>query len=86
MKTKTSTKKMKIIAAIITVLSIMFVSLGFIGVYLVSEITVESLYLDLTKILLILNLILLVIYRELWKQEKNKVKYSKEYTFMVSRK
>jgi uncharacterized membrane protein YbhN (UPF0104 family) len=86
MKTKTSTKKMKIIATIITLLSILFVSLGFIGVYLASEITVESLYLDLTKVLLVLNLILLVIYRELWKQEKNKVKYSKEYTFMVSRK
>ena len=86
MKTKTSTKQMKIIATIITLLSILFVSLGFIGVYLASEITVESLYLDLTKVLLVLNLILLVIYRELWKQEKNKVKYSKEYTFMVSRK
>lgn len=86
MKPKTSTKKMKIIAVTITILSILFVSLGFIGVYLASEMTVESLYLDLTKVLLILNLVLLIVYRELWKQEKNKLKYSREYTFMVSRK
>ncbi len=77
---------MKLIATMITILSLMFVSLGLIGVYLTSEMTVESLYLDLTKVLLVLNLALLVIYRELWKQEKNKIRYSKEYTFMVSRK
>lgn len=86
MKLKTSTKKMKLIAAMITILSLMFVSLGFVGLYLTSEITVETLYLDLTKVLLVINLVLLVIYRELWKQEKNKVRYSREYTFMVSRK
>jgi len=77
---------MKLIAAMITILSLMFVSLGFVGLYLTSEITVETLYLDLTKVLLVINLVLLVIYRELWKQEKNKVRYSREYTFMVSRK
>ena len=86
MKTNTSTKKMKLIATMITLLSLMFVSLGFIGVYLTSEVTVEVLYLDVTKVLLGFNLLLLMIYRELWKQEKNKIKFTKEYTLLVSRK
>lgn len=86
MNTKTSTKKMKLIATMITVLSLLFVSLSFIGVYLSSEMNTDALYMNLTKFLLVLNLLLLVIYRDLWKQEKNKFKYSNEYTFMVSRK
>jgi len=77
---------MKLIATVITTLSLMFVLLSFVGIYLASEMSIETLYLNLTKLLLFLNLLLLIIYRELWKQEKNKFKYSKEYTFMVSRK
>lgn len=86
MKTKASQKRIKRIGVIITVLALLFTLLSFVGFYMISTVEIETLYVDLTKVLLVLDLILILIYNELLKQEKNNFKYSNEYTFMVSRK
>ena len=86
MKPRKTTKRMKKIASIMTVLAITFVVLSFVGFYLSSDARIEETYTNLTKLVLVFNLTLLMVFRELWKQEKNRFKYSNEYTFMVSRK
>ena len=86
MKAKASTNRMKKIGITINVLALIFIALSFTGFYLSSELAVEKVYLNITKLLLVFNLTLLCVFRELWKQEKNRIRYSREYTFMVSRK
>lgn len=85
MSTQSITRKTRTIGGIITGLVLLFIGLSFVGVYLISQVQTEVLYVNLIKLALVMNMVFLVIYREFWKREINKYKRSNEYTFMVKR-
>lgn len=85
MKAKTSQKRIHTLNKLIVASALLFVVVSFIGFYM-SITEIELLYINLIKGILILDLLFMIVGNQLIKDEKNKYKYSHEYTFMVSRK
>ena len=85
MKAKASQKRIYRLNKIILISALLFIVLSFIGFYM-SISKIEMLYLNLTKGLLVVDMVFMLVCNELVKEEKNRYKYSHEYTFMVSRK
>lgn len=70
----------------VIILSILFVVLSYTGVHLIWADGVDSFYKYIIQVLLVFNLILLFVFRELWKQERNRMRYFGHYTLTASRK
>jgi len=84
MKAKTSQKRIYRLNRIILLSALLFIVLSFIGFYMsISEI--EMIYLNFTKGLLVVDLVFMLVCNEVVKEEKNRYKYSHQYTFMVNR-
>jgi cation transport ATPase len=85
-KVKASQKRIMRSITVISILVILFIMISFIGFYLSSKEKNQGMYLDLIRLLMIFDVVLILIFWEFLKEEKIKQKRARNYTIRAAQK
>lgn len=83
---KNSNHKKRNLELVITILAVLFIVIGFFGIYMNTAVYKGLRISDITQVILLIIFFMMILFRELWKQEIQKLEYTKKYTLLVYRK